>query len=499
MENITRDQLHYHLCKTSFHYFVKFCWSLSKAGTEFIDEPYVKFICDHLQQRMEDMCNGIPRKGLLLSIAPASGKSFIMSVCAPIYLWILKPESTAMMGSVNDSLATQFATDSRSIIQHPEFQKYFPFELREDVNAKQEFKNLQGGYRISFGFQTPVIGKHSPYLQCWDDCQSVNLLASEPDRKRINDTVAIYLPTRKGSSKFAQRWMVMQRLGVNDAFAHLESFGIDEVICLPAELNDKCTNPELYNEDGLLAPRLLPREELEKIRASLGSIAYGAQYQQDPQASENLLIRPEWFQIVDKMPETGSRLHVFLDTAVVATKSSDYNSAAACLVNSPNLYVIGIFNEKCGFMDLIQKFPEWVKSLPYYDNRTQIWIETKGSGHQVLDYLKQETNFNAHKLEPPENDKSHYTQSKEKRFQGMAPKIENGKVRLLRASWNAQLIDQCTGMNSRNDDLADALEFAITKLISNTANTGFSTRMRTVDIRRGAGDGLDRMRNIYYG
>src|SRR5580700_10484574 len=114
---IKLEAINKEIYKKSFHEFVKFCWSLSKAGTEFIDEPYVKFICDKLQTRMEAMRDGVPMKGLLISIAPATGKSFIMSVCAPIYLWLLRPEFSVMCASVNSALALGFATDSRSIIQ----------------------------------------------------------------------------------------------------------------------------------------------------------------------------------------------------------------------------------------------------------------------------------------------------------------------------------------------------------------------------------------------
>jgi phage terminase large subunit-like protein len=460
------------MCIASFHYFVKWCWSLSKGSIEFIDDPYVKFICDTLQSRMEDMCNGIPRKGLLLAIAPATGKSFIMSVCAPIFLWLLKPESTSMNGSVNASLALQFATESRSIITNPEFQKYFPFELRDDVNSKNEFMNLQGGKRISFGFETPVIGKHSPYLQCFDDVQSLNLLASEPDRLRINTALSQFMPTRQANSKFAQRWLVMQRLATNDCFAHLQNFDIDEVICLPAELNGTCTNPELYNADGLLAPRLLPRERLDQLRKSLGPAAYQAQINQNPSALENATIRPEWFLITDYIPENyGSRLHIFLDTAVVSTKQSDFNAAVACLTFGNYILVTAVFHEKLGFMDLAKKFPEWVRSLQGFDERTQIHIEPKGSGQQILDYLKKESHLNAKPVIAPDNNKGLYTKSKEMRMQGVAPKIEQGRVKLYRAHWNDLLINECCGLSS-HDDLSDALQMAVDTLLNGKPNNG---------------------------
>lgn len=482
---LSLNDIHIAKCRKSFHYFIKWCWELSKPGQTFIDEPYVKFLCDHLQKRMEDMRDGIPRKGLLLSIAPATGKSFILSVCAPIYFWLLKSEAAVFCASVNTALALSFSTESRSIIENSEFKKYFDFQLRDDVNSKQRFMNLQGGSRTSLGLETPSIGGHY-LLQVLDDVQSLNLLSSEPDRVRINTTLSQHLPSRTGNQVQAQRWLVMQRLSQQDALGYLQSFGLDEVICLPAELNSVCTSPELYNEEGLLAPRLLSIERLNALRTSLGPQAYQAQINQNPGALELALIKPEHFIIENEIPKTPSRLHVFFDGATTTKKYSDYSAAVATLVHGNSIYVIDIFQRKLAYPDLKVQLVEWIKSLYGFDRRTQVYIEPKSSGEALIPDLKFNSSLNVNRIDPPKV-------SKEIRAQGISARIAAGRVKLIKAGWNNILINEACGL-SRHDDLFDCLMYAIDELVDErTEPTSYKNKIGFIDL----GNPLPKLNNLF--
>ncbi len=454
---ISLEEIHIAKCKKSFHYFVKWIWTLHNPGQTFYDAPYIKFICDHLQKRMEDMIAGIPRKGLILNLGPATSKSFICSLCAPLYLWVIYPCASVMCSSVNTVLALNFATSERDIINNPQFQKFFQISLREDQNSKNRFLNEHGGSRISFGIDTPSIGFHA-MLQILDDVQSLNGIYSEVDRNKTNVTVTQHLASRTGNNPAAQQWVIMQRLSQQDLTGFLIPFDTHEVICLPAELNDQTTHPDLY-QNNLLAPDLLSETRLKELRTKLGINAFEAQFNQRPGISDFSLIKPEQFVILDTIPHIrdNARLHIFCDLASSIKKSADFSAAIACFTQGNSLIVTNVFHFKYEYVQLRQELTAWIKQQFGYNRSTQIYIESASSGEAMLSDLKNDSLFNVNKIDKPKV-------GKEERAQGVSARIAAGRVKLLRAFWNANLINEACALSS-HDDIFDALMHAIDTLL----------------------------------
>jgi predicted phage terminase large subunit-like protein len=466
------DKFHAAKCKASFYYFAKWAWSLLETGKPFVEELYFKFLCDDIQQRILDCGKGISRKGLIVNLPPAIGKSILYSKIAPVWALIMFPPIPILCASMNSHLALSFSTDSRSLVENKEFQKYFPIQLRDDVNSKNKWMNTAGGSRTSLGLETPTIGGHF-WLQILDDPQSMNSIGSEVDRNRINNIVTQHLGSRTGNYAGAQQWVIQQRLSQQDVSAYLESYDSHDKICLPAILNDTCTNPELYI-DGLLAPSLLPQSRLDKLRRDLGPEVFAANFLQNPSASDFALIKPEHFTIVPEVPANDSRLYVFFDGALTAKKYSDFSAALACIKHNGQIYIQNIFQRKLEYNQLKIELEDWIKSLKGYDNRTQVYIEPKASGQPIISDLKNNSGLNVYAAPAP-------TISKELRIQGVSARIANNRVSLLRAPWNSEAIANFCS-HTAHDDLLDCLEMAITKLLPAAGPASYKNKIGFVDL-----------------
>ena len=275
------------VCRDSFFDFVKEFWSV------IVPEPpvfnwHIEWVCEELQKVALRVLRGEDKEyDLLFNMPPGSTKSTIVSQMFPAWVWTRMPTAKFICGSYAHLISLKDSIRCRDLVQNELYQKCFPgIELREDQNTKGLFMNEQGGYRFSVGVNGAVTGYHGHFLLI-DDPLNPEESYSEAELKVANRWMSTTLPTRKVDKKMSVTILVQQRLHQADPsgemMERLKDGGLRH-ICLPGELTDKVSPPELKERyvDGLLDPVRLPRAVLDALQTELGAYGYASQILQDP-------------------------------------------------------------------------------------------------------------------------------------------------------------------------------------------------------------------------
>src|SRR5258708_28293158 len=133
-----------------------------------------------------------------------------------------------------------------------------------------------------------------------------------------------------------------------------------------------------------------PREVLEKLKSTLGSFNFSAQYQQCPVPPEGEIIKWDWFQFFDARPERGTndRIIQSWDTASKSNQLNDYSVCTSWLVQGNRYYLFDVLREKLDYPDLKRR----VMAHPARHDANSLLIENKGSRTSPGQDINQEKN-----------------------------------------------------------------------------------------------------------
>ena len=245
----------------------------------------------------------------------------------------------------------------------------------------------------------------------------------------------------------------MQRLHVDDLAGHLLDQGGWTHLNLPAIAeteHDVPTGPGRVHRrrvGDLLHPEREPQLVLDEAKREMGSMAFAAQYQQQPVAEEGNVVRWSWFRVYDDPPQrmAGDRILVSWDTALSEKELASYSAAIVVQVRGETVYVLDVVRERLEYPDLrrraIEVHRKWRNACDGY----ALLIEDKGSGIGLIQDLKRE-NIHAIPIKP-EGDKA-------MRLYNTTGRIEAGSVCLpRRAPWLEDFKRElCAFPGGRHDD-----------------------------------------------
>lgn len=290
-ENVvfSEDELLRELCRDSLYFFVQEFW-----GEIVQEDPvwnwHIKALCDEFQRIAQRVFDGLPLDAdTTVNISPGSTKTLIASIMFPAWIWTRMPHAVIISASYAlEGIADDASSKSRDVIQSEKYQRLFPeIKLREDTNAKANFKNTRGGVRYAFGIGGSVTGKHAHFIIV-DDPLNPEQAASEAELTRANRWMERTLPSRKVNKKVCPTILIMQRLHENDptgARIEREKNGYrHNHWCLPAELTDD-VRPEWcrgHYVDGLMDPVRCDAEVLQQVEREQGEYVLASQYHQTP-------------------------------------------------------------------------------------------------------------------------------------------------------------------------------------------------------------------------
>lgn len=262
-------------------------------------------ICDELQAVAERVFANQPKLyDLVISVPPGTSKSSCGSILFQAWSWTRMPSCRHICGSHSADLALDLATKCRDVMKSDLYKSLFPeIQMVEEQDTKAYYRNTDGGdrYTCTVGGRSP-IGFHA-HIQAVDDPIDPKEVLSDISLQTARDFFTNQLPGRKVNREVTVTILIMQRLGVGDPtdvmleIARRENASPVRHICLPAELTEDVSPPELAQMyvNGLLDPVRLPKNVLDRERATMGEHAYVTQFLQKASIPGGSMFKDIWF------------------------------------------------------------------------------------------------------------------------------------------------------------------------------------------------------------
>lgn len=295
----------------SFRKFVEGAWHIVEPGARFITGMHIEAICEHLQATESRQI-----RRLLVNVQPRSGKSTLISVLYPAWLWTRHPEERILSASYGDKLAMKDSVNARRVIESDWYRARWPHvRMVADQNRQSIYENTRLGRRqtTSVGAGGQGLGGNTLIL---DDPLSQKDADSKILRENANEWYAQTWATRKNPNPEREPCLilVMQRLHEMDLSGYLletegrtSEGGLWDHLVLPTEYE---AGPKHYTSIGWCDPRtdhgelLWPviqgtdqgRRDLAAFKKTLGSYGTAGQLQQRPVPKGGGIIQQHWLR-----------------------------------------------------------------------------------------------------------------------------------------------------------------------------------------------------------
>lgn len=395
---------------------------------------------------------------LLVTLPPRNLKSIAISVAWVAWMLGRDPRRNFVCISYSNELSGKLARDCLAIMQSGWYRELFPRTiLSQKRSASGDFETTRGGGRLATSISGTLTGRGGDILII-DDPIKPDEAYSETTREAVNNWFRSTLTSRLNDKASGAIITVMQRLHEHDlAGMLLETPGWrelrlsaiaaeDEIIALPRGKSH-------YRKAGdILHPERENLAVLEAQKLAMGSLAFEAQYQQNPLPAVGNMVKAEWLRTYTDADLAARPGHI-MQSWDTASKDGVHNDWSVCI--TANVYhsevrILDVFRRKLTFPDLKRHA---IRLAQEYRPQTLL-IEDAASGQQLLQALRNDQPRGVPLPIPrrPELDKV-------SRMAGASGQIEGGQLLLPQdAPWLAEFKAELLGFpNARFDDQADAL------------------------------------------
>jgi len=437
------------LLRTDLSAFIHRTFKTVAPGEQYFPNWHINAIAYHLQQ-----CLRGDIKRLVITLPPRSLKSIITSVALPAYALGKDPTSQIVCASYSQTLANKHARDHLAIMDSDWYQRCFPrTQLHPKKHSESEFMTTQQGMRFSTSVGGTLTGRGGNIIII-DDPLKADEAISENSRMNCIDWYRNTLSSRLNNKSEDVMILIMQRLHEEDLAGYvLEHEGWTH-LNIPAIAEDRevirIADDQVHvrHENDVLHSDRDSIDILNKLKSSLGSYAFAAQYQQRPVPVEGGLVKGSWFEYYNETfeKEDGNRIVQSWDTASKAEDHNDYSVCTTWLIKKNKYYLLHVFRKRLEYPDLLKR----IKIQANSHHVDVILIEDKGAGTSVLQELKRNTELNVIGIEP-QGDKA-------TRLYTVTPIIEAGRVFLKEdASWlDIYLHEMLLFPKGKHDDQVDS-------------------------------------------
>lgn len=432
--------------------FIKQAWPVIEPAVEYQHNWHIDLIAEYLQAVLD---HDILR--LIINVPPRSMKSLEATVTFPAWAWIRRPELRFIKVSYSSDLSRKHNVLTRDIIRSPWYQNNWGdrFAIKHDTNRQDEFKNDHQGLMYSTSVGGALTGEGGDIIIV-DDPQNPVIANSEVERLQAVNFFTNTLQSRLNNPKTGAFIIIMQRLHEKDLTGHIlaEDLGYTHV-CLPAEAEKRTiitfpkTLKTITREEGdILNPQRYPKDVLEGLKKSMGSLQYAGQYQQAPSPADGAIFKREWFSNTYR-PEAMPYIPMMIQSWDLPFKKSEGSAECAGIAmgrKDGRIYLIDVVHDKMGFTETVATIKNFSAKHP--KARAKV-IEDKANGPAVMDFLQKDMAgmipYNPHG-------------SKEERAISVTPYFEAGNILLPEgAPWVQDFIEQFVGFPRRElKDMVDA-------------------------------------------
>ena len=464
-------------CELSLAAFYKCVWPYLDPA------PYKhNWHIDATAEQAEKLITGETRR-LIVNQPPRTGKSSLLSVVFPLWVWIQPtrgpmsgPQVKFLCASYGQSLSLKHSGDMRKIIQSGWFQKHWGhrFKLLDDRNAVGMFENTAGGYRMSTSVGAGLTGQGGDFLLV-DDPHNTQDVTSAADRNAVIGWYTQSLSTRMNDPKTGVILLVMQRQHEEDLTGYLMENEGDMwehfVLRMRYEGNPYLPYDPRTEEGELLWPDRVPEDEVLKLERTLGTFGAVGQLQQRPEPKGGGLIKVTDWQM---FPPAG-REEEWKKDGVVCWPPMEFIVASCDLAYTEKqendfsaLTIWGLWHDLGGAPKIVTMYA-WQDRLSFNPLVTRIGnncrkfkpdvllIEAKAAGISAAQEIQRV--YGAAEwstvLVTPKGDKV----SRAISVQGL---FEEGLIYAPDRTWAQMLIDTCASFpKGAHDDLVDSATQAL--------------------------------------
>lgn len=285
--NITRDeavemlrQRRAEKCRASLDYFVRYFWpELEPNGRPYQANRATGALICHA----EAVGRGQIRR-LGIAIAPGMGKTNIISVALPAWMWTWDNTRRYICASHTYNLAAEtIAPKFLRLVTSEKYQNLFGMKFASTAN--KAIRNTASGVRYAVGTDTAVVGIRGD-LAIIDDSLSAMHASNAEHVAEINEWFDNSIDTRIDHGKDGII-AVQQRLAENDLIQHMRELGA-EILEMPSRFETKrrCVT-SIWQDDRtvegeILAPEIHNEEFLAAKLRTLREHGFATQFQQRP-------------------------------------------------------------------------------------------------------------------------------------------------------------------------------------------------------------------------
>lgn len=436
-----------------FALFVREAWPILEPSTPLVWGKHIEAICAELERVFYG-----DSKRLIVNIPPRFGKSLLVSVFFPCWVWTRAPETRWIFASYASTLSTKHSVDRRTLIDSAWYRQRWGhvFSLSSDQNVKNEFTNNKRGSMLATSIGGSAMGKGGDFIIV-DDPHNPTEAQSDVQRQAAIDFFRQTLSTRLDDQKTGRIVVVMQRLHQKDLSGELLEEGGWNSLRLPmeAEADDPLGRPE----GAPLWPERVGREQIEMLRRSLGSYGFSGQMQQRPSPAEGGMLKRQWWKEYSAIPADLDDTIISWDLAFKETTGSDFVVGQVWGKKGASMYLLDQVRDRMDFPATLRAVESLAAKWPAALTKL---VEDKANGPAVIATLKAKIP-GLIAVEP--------RGSKEARASAVSPAIEAGNVHLPAPSlayWVHDFIEECAAFpKGANDDQVDAMTQALDRFLNN--------------------------------
>ena len=438
-------------CRTDFPSFYRKCFHTINPGTVYCSGWHSHALGHHLEQvRLGKI------RRLIINMPPRLGKSLMASVAFAAFVLGHDPTKRVVVISYNSDLASNLHNTFRGIVESAWYQSLFP-TMRISRNTEFETVTDQYGYRRATSIDGTLTGIGGDILII-DDYLKPGDAIYDNKRATANNLFFNTVLSRLDNKQTGAIVVVGQRLHCDDLTALLlRSSDEYTLLSLPAMSEREQLIPisdtqcYLRPVDDVLHAELLPLDFLQSLRTSSPE-TFAAQYQQNPLPPGGAMIKREWIQDYDQLPElTASSM--FLQSLDTASKPGEWNARSACttwLLDRNKYYLVDVLVGQFDYLTLKERA---ISGARAYKPAT-ILIEDTGIGTALIGELKT-LGLPAVAVKTKQDKKS--------RLSSQIPKFTNDQVLFPKQRpWRADVESELFAFpNGRYDDIVDSISQAL--------------------------------------
>jgi predicted phage terminase large subunit-like protein len=456
------------LMRTDFMSFIRYSFAELHAGSAFVESPHLALLAAKLEECAAGRC-----KRLMICLPPRSLKSIVASVAFPAWVLGNYPHKGIVCASYGQGLADKHAMDTRTVMNSRGYQAAFSStRLSREKRSVGEFTTTAGGFRLATSVGGVLTGRGGDIIII-DDPLKPQDAYSEPLRTAVNQWYDSTLSSRLNDKERGVVIVIMQRLHQNDLVGHLMEKEHWDLLRLPAiaEQDERLEATAWYGAvrfkrkaGEVLDPR---RESLAILRQQehvMGSYAFEAQYQQNPQPEGGAIIKSNWLCRYNPfdIPHGFSYKVQSWDTANKSGELHDYSVCTTWGISNKMYFLLDVRRCKLEYPELVRAAEEqYSKHAP----RT-VLIEDRGSGTQLLQDLKRKS-MRVRAYSP------RHGADKQMRLHAQSAIFEAGRVYVpTSAPWVDEYVRELTGFpGTKHDDQVDSTTQALDYLVSANQHT----------------------------